>query len=196
MTVEILNKYRTNTDWCSLINKLDGQLFALKKVESDLIESADYDCPVCAGPTKREDTVCPFCRSKLPERGEKGTWRKVAPSQQLLDLVRDAWDTYSEIFRIQQAIDLESDAVSETEKVRKSAAQLRQDKIEFMLETAPEDVMISAANYDTFVADYLLGVVEERYNIPFVAKYRSKLPPVSVEEVMEQIRKFKEDGII
>ena len=193
MTIDILNKYRANSDWCSLINRLDGQLFALKKVEMDLIDIEDYECPVCGGTTKREDAICPFCRSALPVREEKGAWRKVYPSEQLLTLASEAWTTFSEIFRIQQAIDLECDAVTEEEKIRKQAAQLRQGILELMLGTTTDELILSARNYDTFVADYLLGVVEERYKIPFEARYKSKLTSADVTEAMESISKIREE---
>ena len=192
MTIEILNRYRANSDWCTLINRLDGQLFALKKIESDLVNSDVFECPTCLAPVCREDKICPFCRSPLPEREEKGTWRRVRPTEHFLEVIDEAWTTYCELLRVQRTIDIESDANSTDEKLRKSIAMMQSGSLDLLLGTGPDDVVIAARHYETYVADYLLGVVEERYSIPFEAIRKSRASSDDLSEMIEKAKKLME----
>ena len=174
MTTEILNKYRANTVWTDLVNRLDGQLFTLKRMESELVDSDDFECPVCLGPVSRADRVCPFCGAEQPVREEKGIWRKVRPTEEFLRAIDEAWAVYSDILRTQRAIDMESEGSTNDEILRRNIAVMQSRALDIMLDTGPEDVIRAARYYETYVADYLLGVVEERYSIPFEAIRKSR----------------------
>ena len=188
MTVEILNKYRADAQWCSLIGKLDGQLFELKRMESELVDSDQFECPVCAAPVSREDKICPYCRSELPVREAKGIWRKVRPTDEFLKAIEEAWAVYSDIFRTQRKIDMESEGTTDDEVLRRNIAVMQSSSLDLVLDTGPEDVLTAARNYETYVADYLLGVIEERYSIPFEAIRKSKAS-VDIDEVLKEFRR-------
>ena len=190
MTIEVLNKYRSNSDWNTLLGRLDSQLFMLKKIESDLIDSDWFECPTCAGPVSREDRICPYCRSVIPEREEKGEWRKVQPTAEFINAIREAWTVYCELLRIQRRIDMESEAVSSEEILRRDIAIMQSKTLDTVLNSEPEDVIAAARYYETYVADYLLGVVEERYRLPFEAIRMRKGNTSDISEIVAEFKKI------
>lgn len=192
MTIEVLNKYRSNSDWSALLNKLDSQLFVLKKLETDLIASNHFECPICAGPVSRDDKICPYCRSVIPEREGKGGWMKTQPTEEFMNATREAWALYSDLLHIQRKIDMESEANSSEEMLRKNIAEMQSKTLDIILDSSPEEVIAAARSYETYVADYFLGVVEERFSLPFDAIRRKDSSP-DISAVMAEFKKITEE---
>ena len=191
MTIEVLNKYRSNSDWNALINKLDSQLFALKKIESDLIDSNHFECPICAGPVSRDDKICPYCRSVIPEREGNGGWVKTEPTEEFLNAIRESWAIYCDLLYIQRKIDMESEAVTGEEVLRRDIAIMQSKTLDIILDSTPEDVIAAARSYEIYVADYFLGIVEERYSLPFDAIRRKGSSP-DISAIMAEFKEITE----
>ena len=173
MTPEMLERYRADAGWNLQVSRIDPVLSQLKKEEEKAIAS-EKRCSWCSAPLPESSTVCPYCGAPVTSSADENKWKKVAATPEMLQQIEEAWTIYSEIYRIQNRIDREFDAVELYDVARKQAAEMMVNVMDQTLSISTEEILDCSNYHKVFVADYFFGLLEERYPTPFVTLNRMR----------------------